>query len=186
MSTECSLQVSAIRKRSHCSQELSFIVFFVRIMGFVAGVSVRWLYSLHSLWVWTALPLHADDPLMECDCETHLYESLQHSKLAPTKTSLPHWITVYDRDTFKLNSTWKIPCSAVTEVGSTLTLTVFHKSINLVVPPFIFNIISPIYPAQWWLSEEGKQEKMKELQSELQGQQERNKERWKWSWSYFS
>lgn len=46
-----------------------------------------------------------------------------------------------DRDSLNLKSSWQFPCSAVTVEGPTLTLTVFHKPINLVLPLSIFDII---------------------------------------------
>lgn len=58
----------------------------------------------------------------------------------------------------------------MTVVGPTLTLTVFHKPINLVLPLSIFDIIPHLSPTvtmcEALLSEEGTQEEVKELQRE--------------------
>lgn len=45
-----------------------------------------------------AAPLQADDPIMNCDCDSHLLVRIRHSeKLAPTKTS-------QDRDMLSLKA----------------------------------------------------------------------------------
>lgn len=145
------MQTSVTKNRSHCCRvRAALLSSFVRSIRILAEVMVRWLCSIHSPWVWTAVLLQADDSSMDCNCETHQCKSLQHSKmLARTKTRLPGWINIYDRDTLNLKSPWQLPCSAVTVVGPVLTLTVFHEHISLVLPFSIFDIIPHLSPLQW-------------------------------------
>lgn len=72
----------------------------------------------------------------------------------------------------------------MTVVGPTLTLTVFHKLINLFLPLSIFDIIPHLSPtmtmSDMLLCEERKQEEMKALQRQSEREervQERDKER---------
>lgn len=145
------MQTSVTKNSSHCCWvHAALLSSFVRSIRLLAEVMVRWLCSIHSPWVWTAVLLQADDSSMDCNCETHQCKSLQHSKmLARAKTRLPGWINIYDRDTLNLKSPWQLPCSAVTVVGPILTLTVFHEHISLVLPFSIFDIIPHLSPLQW-------------------------------------
>lgn len=57
---------------------------------------VRWLCSIRSQRVWTVVAFQTDDPLMGCNCEAHLYESLLHSKTIAHTATEP-WVTTYGR-----------------------------------------------------------------------------------------